>query len=90
MGQQARVGADLVSTGVITGPGTPTVIVNNLPASVVGDTVAPHGKPPHSNPVIISGAATVRFENRPPAITARSVASCGHPVTTGSVNVFVE
>lgn len=90
MALQARVGVDLVATGVITGPGTPTVLVNNVPASVVGDTVAPHGAPPHSNPVIVSGAATVRFENRPPAITGRSVASCGHPVSTGSPNVFVE
>lgn len=90
MGQQSRVGADLVSGGVITGPGAPTVRVNNLPASLVGDTVAPHGKPPHTNPVIVSGAATVRMDNRPPTITGRSVASCGHPVSTGSPNVRVE
>lgn len=90
MAQQARVGVDLVSSGVITGPGAATVRVNNLPASVVGDTVAPHGKPPHSNPIIISGAATVRIENRPATITGRSLASCGHPVGTGSPTVFVE
>lgn len=90
MAQQARVGLDLVATGVITGPGTPTVLVNNVPASVVGDTVAPHGPPPHSNPVIVTGAATVRFENRPPATLGVSIASCGHPVSSGSPTVIVE
>lgn len=90
MGLQARVGIDLVATGIITGPGAPTVLVNGAPASVVGDTVAPHGPPPHSNPIIVVGAATVLAQSRPVTITGRSIASCGHPVSTGAVTVFVE
>lgn len=80
----------MVSSGVITGPGAPTVLINGAPASLVGDTVAPHGAPPHSNPVVVSGAVTVFAQSRPVSITGRSVASCGHPVSTGSPTVFVE
>ena len=90
MALQARVGVDLVSSGIITGPGAPTVLVNGAPASVVGDTVAPHGPPPHAKPIVVVGAATVFAQSRPVTITGRSIASCGHPVSTGAPTVFVE
>jgi hypothetical protein len=35
--------------GVILGPGAPTVFIENSPASLEGDLIAPHGKSPHSN-----------------------------------------
>lgn len=85
----ARVGVDLASAGLITGPGSPTVWINNKPASLVGDTVAPHGEPPHTTPVIISGSGTVWINGRPSTVQAISAASCGHAVSTGSTTVFI-
>lgn len=85
----ARVGVDLVGgTGVITGPGVPTVVVNDLPISVVGDRVAPHGEPPHTTPTIILGSPNVFAEDRQISVQNISVADCAHPVTTGSADVF--
>jgi uncharacterized Zn-binding protein involved in type VI secretion len=82
----ARVGVDN-ALGVITGPGVPTVLVNGSPISVVGDTVAAHGDPPHTQPTIVSGSATVRAGGKPVTVQSVSTASCGHPVFTGSTNV---
>ena len=42
-----RVFADSAG-GTILGPGIPSVIVNGVPISVIGDAIAPHGDPPHS------------------------------------------
>lgn len=84
----ARVTTDLVGgTGVITGPGASTVLVNGRPLSIVGDTVAPHGEPPHTNPVILTGSPTVRAQGRPITVEQISQATCGHLATTGSLNV---
>lgn len=45
-----RVGVDTAG-GVILGPGAPKVFVENSVVSLVGDNIAGHGFPPHSNPV---------------------------------------
>jgi uncharacterized Zn-binding protein involved in type VI secretion len=49
--------------GPIIGPGTPTVLIGNLPAAVMGDNVTCVG-PPDS---IIKGSATVLIGNKPAA-----------------------
>jgi uncharacterized Zn-binding protein involved in type VI secretion len=53
-----RVGLDTAGS-IIQGPGNPTVLVNSLPISVVGDAIAGHGEPPHSGPATLSQGSTV-------------------------------
>ena len=76
-----------VAGGVITGPGAPTVLVNGSPVSTLGDTVTPHGDPPHSSATIIKSSTTV-FANGRGIVRAGDKASCGHSVVSGT-NVFV-
>lgn len=85
----ARATTDLVQAGVITGPGAATVRINNLPASVVGDTVAAHGDAPHAKAAIVTGSATVFIEGKPATVQSISTATCGHSVSTGSPNVLI-
>ncbi len=78
----ARVG-DMTLTGdAITGPGMPTVLICNMPASVLGDLV--------SGTVCVGaitlGSPTVLIGNRPAAYTTSQVTGAnpitGIPVTT--------
>jgi uncharacterized Zn-binding protein involved in type VI secretion len=86
----ALVFTDLVGgTGIITGPGSGTVLVQARPVSLIGDTVSSHGEPPHTKPVIITGSATVRVDGRAVTVQGISQATCGHPVTTGSATVII-
>ena len=75
-------------TGTILSPGAPTVMVNNIPISVVGDLVSPHGDPPHTAPTIVTGSPTVFAQNRPVTVVGLSVATCAHLPNTGSPTVF--
>lgn len=86
----ARVTTDVVGRGLILGPGAPSVLVNGKPISTVGDKVAPHGKPPHTSPTIITGSNSVFAEGKPVARQYSSKATCGHPVVTGSSNVITD
>jgi uncharacterized Zn-binding protein involved in type VI secretion len=78
----ARVGDMTVTGDPITGPGVPTVLIGNMPASVVGDLV--------SGAVCIGaitmGSTTVLIGGRPAArVTAQVTganAVTGVPVTT--------
>jgi len=84
----ARVGLDLVGgTGVLLGPGAPSVRVNGVPISTVGDLISAHGEAPHTNPTIIIGSLTVRAEGRPITVETLSTAVCAHRVETGSLTV---
>lgn len=83
-----RVGKDN-ARGLIAGPGAGTVIINNSPASVVGDRIVPHGKSPHTSSVVTNGSRTVFVENRPLTVEG-SDTSCGHTVTPGSDNVIAD
>ena len=49
------VGESFVGTGLIGGPGATRVFVANMPVSVIGDSVSPHGDPksPHIGAVIV-------------------------------------
>lgn len=78
----ARIG-DLTATGdTITGPGVPTVLIENLPASVMGDMVS--GAACVGS--IVMGSPTVLIGGRPAARVTSQVAgsnpATGVPVTT--------
>ena len=82
---KARVTKDSAG-GTQQGLQAPTVFVNNQPVVVLGDHVAPHGKPPHASPVMVEASPNV-FAHGIPVCRAGDNASCGHP-STGSSNVF--
>jgi len=70
--------------GPILGPGALTVLINNLPAAVMGDSVTCVG-PPSS---IIKGSATVMITNMPAARMGDNT-SHGGAITSGSANVMI-
>ncbi len=74
-----------VAGGVIVS-GRTTVYANGIPLAGIGDAISPHGRPPHSGSVIVSGMINVTAEGIPVARIG-DVASCGHPIASGSVNV---
>ena len=84
-----KVGSSLVGPGVDIGPGVPNVLVEAVPVSVVGDKVAPHGEPPHTAAVILSGSATVFAGGRPVTAVGLSTASCAHTMVVGAATVIV-
>ena len=78
----ARLG-DLTATGdAITGPGVPTVLIENIPASVMGDLV--NGAACIG--AIVMGSPTVLIGGRPAARVTSTVAGAnpitGVPVST--------
>lgn len=78
----ARLG-DMTATGdLITGPGAATVLIENLPASVVGDMVTGAA----CNGSITMGSPTVLIMGRPAARVTSTVVgvnpASGVPVTT--------
>jgi uncharacterized Zn-binding protein involved in type VI secretion len=78
----ARVG-DMTATGdAVTGPGVATVLIGNMPASVVGDTVSGGG----CVGAITMGSGTVLISGRPAAYLTSQVSGAnpvtGVPVTT--------
>jgi len=85
--EAGRIRVEYVS-GKILGPGSPNVYINNRPASILGDRIAPHPPCPddasHCAASIISGSTTVYVNNKPLTITGKSRGSCGHPCTLGS------
>jgi len=89
MSLAGRVGIDKFATGVILGPGAPTVLINGVPASVLGDAIAPHGKAPHKLAKVVQSSKTVIAEGRGICGTGLAVASCGHPQSTGAPTVLI-
>lgn len=65
----ARLGDQVATGDAITGPGVPTVLIGNLPASVVGDMVSG----PMCNGSIVSGSVTVLIGGRPAARVTSTV-----------------
>jgi|14_taG_2_1085336.scaffolds.fasta_scaffold08555_4 uncharacterized Zn-binding protein involved in type VI secretion len=84
-----RVGIDMAGGGLIIGPGAPTVFVEGVPISVVGDGIATHGEAPHTtgSSLIATGSGTVMAEGKFVAI-APGVVSCGHTLAPGSTTVI--
>lgn len=83
----SKVGVSIVGTGILLGPGAPTVLVEGVPVGCIGDSVSPHGNAPHISPTIVSGSATVFANGKPIALVGTSKATCAHPVATGATSV---
>jgi uncharacterized Zn-binding protein involved in type VI secretion len=76
------------AVGTIT-TGSPTVLVNGLPLARHGDLVANHA-PGHNNKTLVStNPLRGIFANGLRIAAAGDAATCGHLITTGSVNVVV-
>ena len=85
----AKVTASLAGTGIITGPGAPTVKAEYSTVSVINDLVATHGEAPHIQPSIITASTTVFAEFKAVAVESLSTAACGHAVIAGATTVIV-
>lgn len=70
--------------GPATGPGVPTVLINNLPAAVVGDLLTCVGPPD----TIVKGSATVLIGNKP-AARLGDLTAHGGTIVMGSPNVMI-
>ena len=70
--------------GPIIGPGAPTVLINNMPAAVVGDSVICVGPPDR----IIKGSATVMLAGKPAARLGDGTAH-GGSIVLGSPTVMI-
>lgn len=70
--------------GPVVGPGAPTVLISNLPAAVLGDTLVCVG-PPDS---IVKGSATVMICGKPAARMGDSTAH-GGTIVMGIPNVMI-
>ena len=87
----ARVGDPTGHPGTITGPGVPTVLIENMPAAVVGDMHAcsmPPTTGPHPPTPFPAGSATVFIGGRP-AVRLADTAGCGAPVIVGAFTVLI-
>jgi uncharacterized Zn-binding protein involved in type VI secretion len=74
--------------GTIIGEIANTVFVNNNVIAVVPDDVAPHGDGEHSSPVMNEGSSNV-FACGHKVCRKGDKATCGHALSPGSSNVFV-
>lgn len=85
------VKGSFVKTGVITGPGatSPVVQAEYKTVSVVGDAVASHGPDPHAATTIATGSSSVFANGKPVTVVTMSKAVCGDQVDTGADSVFV-
>ncbi|MDD2336334.1 MAG: PAAR domain-containing protein [Geobacteraceae bacterium] len=70
--------------GPIIGPGVPSVLINRLPAAVVGDACACVGPPDY----IVTGSSTVMIGGKPAARMGDSTAH-GGCLVLGCVTVMV-
>ena len=87
MAKVARKEKDIAIGLVITG--RTSVLVNDAPIATEGDLINPHipgGE--HTASVIVGYWDNVFAEDRPVA-RKNDATSCGHPIQTGSSNVFV-
>jgi uncharacterized Zn-binding protein involved in type VI secretion len=88
----ARAGVDFAG-GQILAPGlSPTVTVNGAPIALVGNPVSGHGEGVHAAAVLAVGSKNVFVGATFAQVCGfggEHVASCGHPVVSGSTNVFV-
>lgn len=87
MAKVARKEKDIAVGKIRTG--RPSVIVNDRPIATEGDLITPHTPyGPHTSSVIVGYWPNVWAESRHVA-RKTDATSCGHPISTGSSNVFV-
>lgn len=88
----SKVGESIVGSGVIIAPLVPTVLINGAPVGVIGALVTPHPPcpkdPSHCVAVIQTGSATV-FAGGISVSGVSDIATCGHPISTGSPDTLV-
>ena len=73
----------------IVGPSSTTVVVDNKPVALLGDSVSGHGEAPHVGATLVGpGAQKLLVDSQVPA-KAGTLATCGHSVTPGSSTVIV-
>jgi uncharacterized Zn-binding protein involved in type VI secretion len=87
----ARVGDPTGHPGTISGPGVATVLIENMPAAVAGDTHVCSMPPmagPHPPSPFPPGSGTVLIGNRP-ALRLGDTSGCGAPITMGATTVIV-
>ena len=84
----ARCGVDNAGGGLIIANTVRTVFVNGAPIALDFDSIAPHGTDAHAASSIVSGSLTV-FANGMGIARQGDPTTCGHPIATGSPNVFV-
>lgn len=81
--KEKDIAVGLVRTGRL------SVIVNDAPIATEGDLINPHTPGgPHTASVIVGYWPSVFAEDRPVARKGDAT-SCGHPLQTGSGDVFV-
>lgn len=90
MPNAARLGDFTSHGGIITGPGSPTVMIGGMPAATVGDVhVCPLTQPaPHLSTPFPSGSNTVLIEGKP-ALRSGDTAVCGATVVIGCPTVMI-
>ncbi|MEM6724969.1 MAG: PAAR domain-containing protein [Bacteroidota bacterium] len=72
-------------TGAIVGPGIATVLIENKPAAVMGDSVACSGPPA----TIVKGSATVMIGGKPAARVGDSTNHGGSILPPGCLTVII-
>lgn len=87
----ARVTDTTNHPGVISGPGSPSVVINGLPAAIQTDTHVcsfPPPAGPHPPAPFATGSTTVLI-NGIPALRQFDTAVCGAMIMMGSPNVII-
>ncbi|MEO8153906.1 MAG: PAAR domain-containing protein [Rhizobacter sp.] len=86
----ARVSDPTSHPGTIAGPGVATVLIEKMPASVVGDThsCAFAATPQHPPSTMVTGSATVLIGGRP-AVRLGDAAACSATVVAGAPTVLI-
>lgn len=82
------VGESLVGGGIVGGPGADSVIIEDHPASLLGDLVESHGDSPHDAATIIEASETV-FVGGVGISRVGDAASCGDVISNGAESVSI-
>lgn len=82
MPKVSLVGVDAAG-GTINGPGASKLTVGGIKASLLGDSVAGHGRDEHSGPSMVQGSSKLRVGGIPVVLQGHA-ASCGHTASGSS------
>lgn len=88
----ARVGDPTGHPGVITGPGSPTVLIMGQPAARLSDlhtcSMPPPAGPHPPSPIAGPGVPTVLISGLPAAVLG-DLTGCGAPIVMGAMTVLI-
>lgn len=91
MAGAARIGDSTSHGGTLAPPGVPTVLIEGMPAAVMGGlhicAIPPPPPHPTSTP-IVGGSATVMIGGRPAARMGDS-AACGATIIVGAIQTVI-